>query len=146
MKHQKILWKPREEWVAVPVPDSGIPRQVADAARDAVKDNPSVRLISDYRGLRARRRIRLRCLRPPYDEGPQGERSRLYRALSLLHLPLQDQRRLRRLRQVRGFRAEPVEELVWQSIRSLMLEPEALHDALERMVEQERSGRARRPR
>ena len=46
---QKIIWKPREEWVAVAVPDSSIPRQWADTAREAVKDNPSVRMISDYR-------------------------------------------------------------------------------------------------
>ena len=41
--------------------------------------------------------------------------------------------------QVRSFRAEPIEEQVWQVVRSLMLEPDALHDALERMVEEERS-------
>nr|MBA3951363.1 recombinase zinc beta ribbon domain-containing protein [Rubrobacter sp.] len=31
--------KPREEWVAVPVADPGIPREVVDAAREAIKDN-----------------------------------------------------------------------------------------------------------
>jgi hypothetical protein len=31
--------KPREEWVAVPVPDAGIPRGRVDAAREAIKDN-----------------------------------------------------------------------------------------------------------
>src|SRR5215203_2357907 len=31
--------KPKEEWVAVPVPYSGIPREVVDAARAAIKDN-----------------------------------------------------------------------------------------------------------
>ncbi len=31
--------KPREEWVAVPVPDSGVPREVADAAREALRKN-----------------------------------------------------------------------------------------------------------
>ncbi len=40
---------------------------------------------------------------------------------------------------MRGFRAEPLEEQAWQAVRSLMLEPDALQDALERMVEEERS-------
>jgi site-specific DNA recombinase len=31
--------KPKEEWVAVPVPAAGIPREVVDAARTAIKDN-----------------------------------------------------------------------------------------------------------
>ncbi len=31
--------KPRAEWIAVPVPDSGIPREWVDAAREAVKHN-----------------------------------------------------------------------------------------------------------
>src|SRR3712207_7410457 len=29
----------RSEWIAVPVPDAGIPRELVDAAREAVKDN-----------------------------------------------------------------------------------------------------------
>jgi site-specific DNA recombinase len=31
--------KPEDEWVAVPVPESGIPREIVDAARMAIKDN-----------------------------------------------------------------------------------------------------------
>jgi site-specific DNA recombinase len=31
--------KPREEWVAVPVPDSGVPREWVDTAREAIRDN-----------------------------------------------------------------------------------------------------------
>ena len=35
----KVTDKLRSEWVAVPVPDSGIPREWIDAARDSIKDN-----------------------------------------------------------------------------------------------------------
>ena len=31
--------KPREEWIAVPVPDSGVPREWVEAARERVRDN-----------------------------------------------------------------------------------------------------------
>jgi hypothetical protein len=30
---QQTVWRPREEWVGVPVPDAGIPRGLVDAAR-----------------------------------------------------------------------------------------------------------------
>src|SRR5919107_878927 len=35
----KITPRPEEEWIAVPVPDSGIPREWIDLAREAIKDN-----------------------------------------------------------------------------------------------------------
>jgi site-specific DNA recombinase len=35
----KAITRPKEEWIAVPVPDSGIPREVVDAARAAIADN-----------------------------------------------------------------------------------------------------------
>jgi site-specific DNA recombinase len=38
-KRVKIAWRPEEEWIAVPVPDSGIPREWIDLAREATKDN-----------------------------------------------------------------------------------------------------------
>jgi site-specific DNA recombinase len=38
-KEARFTEKPREEWVAVPVPYSSVPREVVEAARDAIKDN-----------------------------------------------------------------------------------------------------------
>jgi site-specific DNA recombinase len=38
-KRAKITQRPEEEWIAVPVPDSGIPREWVDLAREAIKDN-----------------------------------------------------------------------------------------------------------
>jgi len=35
-KHSKVAYKDRDEWIAVPVPDSGIPRELVDAARAMV--------------------------------------------------------------------------------------------------------------
>jgi hypothetical protein len=35
----KSVARPEEEWVYVPVPDSGVPREWVDAARDAIRDN-----------------------------------------------------------------------------------------------------------
>ena len=33
--------RPREEWLVVPVPDAGVPREVVEAARQSLKDNVS---------------------------------------------------------------------------------------------------------
>jgi site-specific DNA recombinase len=38
-KRTSYTLRPREEWIAVPVPNSGVPREVVDAARAAIKDN-----------------------------------------------------------------------------------------------------------
>ena len=38
-QRSKNATKPQEEWVAVPVPDSGVPKEWVDAAREAIKDN-----------------------------------------------------------------------------------------------------------
>ncbi len=37
--HREVALEPKEEWIAVPVPDSGVSRKWVDAARDAIKDN-----------------------------------------------------------------------------------------------------------
>jgi site-specific DNA recombinase len=39
---KKSVAVPREEWIGVPVPDSGIPREWVLAAREAIKDNKRV--------------------------------------------------------------------------------------------------------
>jgi site-specific DNA recombinase len=38
-KRVKTILRPRSEWIAVPVPDCGIPRELVEAARAAIKDN-----------------------------------------------------------------------------------------------------------
>ena len=50
----KSVLRPRSEWIAVPVPDCGVPPELVDAARNAVKDNrapsPAGRRIFDLSG------------------------------------------------------------------------------------------------
>ena len=38
-KQKKTVDKPRNEWIAVPVPDAGVPRELVDAARAVIKNN-----------------------------------------------------------------------------------------------------------
>src|SRR3954453_22573226 len=34
-----LAYRPLEEWIAVPVPNAGVPREVVEAAREGIKDN-----------------------------------------------------------------------------------------------------------
>ncbi|MDP8938736.1 MAG: recombinase family protein [Actinomycetota bacterium] len=38
-KVTKFAQRPPEEWIAVPVPDAGVPREIVESARAAIKDN-----------------------------------------------------------------------------------------------------------
>ena len=38
-KVTKLVPRPIEDWIAVPVPDAGVPREVVEAARETIKDN-----------------------------------------------------------------------------------------------------------
>ena len=38
-RRKKKTRKPKSEWIAVPVPNAVIPRQLIEAAREAIKDN-----------------------------------------------------------------------------------------------------------
>src|SRR5215213_2483392 len=38
-RRRKTSLKPREEWIAVPVPDAGLEREVVEAAREAIRHN-----------------------------------------------------------------------------------------------------------
>jgi site-specific DNA recombinase len=44
---KKSVDRPRNEWIAVPVPSAGVPRELVDAARVAIKDNQKPSSASD---------------------------------------------------------------------------------------------------
>jgi site-specific DNA recombinase len=37
--HKLVTERPRDEWIAIPTPDAGVPREHVEAAREAIKDN-----------------------------------------------------------------------------------------------------------
>jgi site-specific DNA recombinase len=135
---KKIIPRPRSEWVGVPVPSSGIPREELEAAREAMKDN--------FRPSAAGHRFwelsggvffcgacgcRMSTTRQTKGRGYEGH-YHYYRC------PTQFNVGYDACPQHKGFRAERVESEVWKLVRSLMLEPEHLLDDIERMIEEER--------
>jgi site-specific DNA recombinase len=132
----KATTRPKEEWIAVPVPDSGIPREVADAARETVASNKATSSNGDrfwelsggilhcgQCGLRMRTNVTRKC----------GKRYFYY--LCRRHHEEQDECPNRK-----NFRADKVEPEVWELVSGLLQNPEQLRSDLERMIELERDG------
>jgi len=134
--------KPKEEWIAVPVPDSGIPRETVEAAREAIRDNrvPSSagrrswelsagigRCAACDRILRSRKRTKTK-----------GGKRYLY---FYYRCSGYDAHGLEGCENSRFASATKLERQVWEFVRGIMLNPEELRSDLDRAIELEREGR-----
>jgi site-specific DNA recombinase len=132
--------KPKTEWIAVPVSDSGIPRELVDAARDAIKDNrpPASR---KHRFWELAGGI-TRC-------GGCGK-------VMLTNTVTNRNRHYYRCRtrrdngkeacEVTNRRADVIEAEVWESVRAILSDPERLRDDLDAMIEMKRQASRNDPR
>jgi site-specific DNA recombinase len=138
-KRSRYVYRPKEEWIAVPVPDSGIPPELIDLAREAIRDNtpPSgagLRVWELSGGI-------ARC-------GECGcnmmihavTAPRLKNPGHLFYYRCRKRNRDGHEACTNGkcHRADEVEPLVWEFVSSLLKEPERLKAGLERLIEQER--------
>ena len=133
---------PQEEWVAVPVPDSGIPREWVDAAREKIKHNrrPSNagRRYGDLSGgiLRCgecgRAMAAQTCPKPS-----QGRIYFYYRCPAAAY-----DRGRGICGAVKNHRAEELEARVWDVVARLLKEPERLRAGLDSLIERERGASA----
>jgi len=134
--------KPKEEWIAVPVPDSGIARETVEAAREQIKDNhrPSSaghrawelsggigRCAACDRILRSRKRTKTK-----------GGRRYLY---FYYRCSGYDKHGFDGCENSRFASATKLERQVWNFVRDIMLNPEELRSDLDRAIELEREGR-----
>jgi site-specific DNA recombinase len=132
----KAQVRDREQWFAVPTPDSGLPRELVDAARIVIKDNRrpprSGNRSWELAGL-------LRCSRCGYTMGGKttsGGRSRgrlyfYYRCGG--HFGSKNG-----CDHTKQHRAEEAEAKAWRYVRGLMGNPKELRADLERMIELKR--------
>jgi len=138
---KKYSWhqKPGEEWIAVPLPDSGIPRTLVDAAREAIKDNrvPSTagrRFWELSAGI-------VRCsdcggrLTPTPKTKIEKGRRYVYSYYRCSHNHIHGKNACSNSK---NFRAEELEQRIWEFARGLLLQPERLRDGLRKCVERER--------
>jgi site-specific DNA recombinase len=138
-KKGQYVHRPKEEWVAVPVPDAGIPREWVDTARDTLRGNsvPSSagRRVWQISGGIAKckecgRNMMIHSVMPPRAKG----RRFYYRCRS------RSRDGARGCVHRKCHRADEVEPRVWNLISSLLKDPRRLEAGLEEMIEQERVG------
>jgi site-specific DNA recombinase len=136
---KNVQARPRRDWIAVPVPDSGVPREHVDAAREAIKDNRRREPAAKYRywelagifvcGVCGCRMSKTRRVKGHGYEG----------YYHYYFCPTRTNKGQDACPQQRGFRAEPLEAEVWELVRCVMLDPKLMLDDINRMVEEERN-------
>ena len=128
--------KPKEEWIAVPVPDAGIPREWVDAARAAIAHNRVPSSAGDrfwelsggvfYCGECGRRMC------PATVNATR--RHHYYRC------PTRQNDGKDSCPMSKNFRADEMETLIWGFVSNLLSSPECLQKGLDTMLKQERDG------
>ena len=140
-KKNSCVERPKEEWIAVPAPDSGIPREWVDGAREAMTENGKIssaghrvwelsggiiecaacgwnmmiQSVSAPRLAEPGRLFYYRCRRRNRDGADACSHSKCHRA-------------------------ETVEAQVWDLVSGLLKAPEKLKAGIDAMVEAERAG------
>lgn len=139
---KRIRKKPREEWIAVPVPDAGVPRHVADEARRLFLSHEKLSAASGGAREWELSRGVGRC-----DECGCA----LVAHQSTWHKPLKDGTKRTLVRfyyrcatyrkrgrgeggcsMSRNYRADKMEAKIWEVVRGMMLDPASVEEALAR--------------
>ena len=140
-RRHKITFKDKEEWIAVPVPASGIPRECVDAARAVVSAYRAPSKV-DGRFWELSGAL-MRC----------GECGRAMEAMVktvrkksggkyvfCYYRCREGNRRRETCENHRCVRSDRAHAAVWGLVSGLLLDPTRLREGLERMVEEERAG------
>jgi site-specific DNA recombinase len=131
----KTVHKPRDEWIAIPVPDSGVPRQWVDAAREAIKGN--IRTSSAGRKFWELSGGVMKCAlcgrAITSNSVARGERQYFYYRCNKRW---QDGT----CEHEKSHRADRLERLVWDFVSNLLKDPKQLRTGLEQLIERERDG------
>ena len=139
----KVLTRPREEWIASPVPDSGIPREWVDAARLAIKNNrrPSS---AAHRFWELSGGVG-RC-----DScGCALQTTAIRSSSGVLHFYYRCPRRVRDgksgCENPKNHRAEELEVRVWEFISGLLKDPRRLREGIDEMIAEKKRAFRRDP-
>lgn len=138
----KTVARPRSEWIAVPVPDCGVPPELVDAAREDVKDNRSPssagRRVFDLSGGVLHCAACGRRMGGTSVLDPKTQRRYFYYVCSRLRNADTHGCKTK----IRSVRADVLEPRIWEFVSGLILEPGRLRRGLEAMIEEEeRAGR-----
>jgi site-specific DNA recombinase len=139
-KQRKTLYRrPREEWLAIPVPASDrLPRELVDQARTTMDANKGAERKHLAREWELRGLMRCSCGSKMQTKttNPHGKFTYHY----YICVSRNELRNMGSCRQ-RVLRVEEVEAEVWEFISGLLKDPERLKAGYERMIENERKAR-----
>jgi site-specific DNA recombinase len=129
-------WRPRSEWVAVPIPDSGVPREWVDLARKNIQGNRKMSALGkrywELSGGIARCDICGHTLTTQMTYSRRGKPYFYYTCRTFYE----------KGRDICAgrlyFRAAELEDRVWSKVSGVLKSPERLRRGLERMIERER--------
>jgi site-specific DNA recombinase len=130
--------KPRSEWIAVPVPDSGIPREWVDAAREAIEaaskkvSKNGGRLWELSGGILHCGDCGWRMKTTTTKAGNSEKRNGYYRCAK-------HDTKAGYCANRKCHRADKIEPWVWEAVSGILKDPEQLRADLDAMIELERS-------
>jgi site-specific DNA recombinase len=142
-RHYKYKYKVRErapeDRIAVPIPDSGIPREWVDAARESLKNNRRPARAGDREWELSGGLLRCaeceRAMSARTFSKPKIGRTYLYYVCVAGAYQKRDQCSARK-----HHKAEEVEAWVWDVVSRVLKDPERLRVGLDHMIEHERRG------
>jgi site-specific DNA recombinase len=130
---KKSVPAPREEWIAVPVPDAGVPKEWVVAAREAIKDNEWTSSAGDKVWELTGGVIRCAdCGRVMSVNYIRAKGRGYYRCTGRYNGGIEA-----RCSMSRTVRAEEAEMRVWKFVREILTNPHRLALGLEKMLESE---------
>jgi site-specific DNA recombinase len=142
-KTKTSTWNPKDKWIAVPIPDAGIPRELVDAARQNIKEKltrkPSMAALRFWElsgGI-----LRCGCCGRAFSSVPvssKGKPRRYY-----YRCPNRAVNGLEACQMRTNYRAEKIEAQVWATVSSILTDPQQLRADLEDMMDRERESNRR---
>src|SRR5215208_6192698 len=131
---------PREQWIAIPVPDAGVPRDVVDTAREMIRNNRAPSNAGRRFWQLPGGAVRCGACGTRMTQYAVPRRGRIYAYYKCARLLRFGKDGCSPDRVRTNHRAEEVERSVWEFVSGLMRDPEQLREDLERMMELERRG------
>ena len=135
----KTVEKDRGQWIAVPVPDSGVPREWVDAAQAAIKDNKKASSAGRRHWELSGGALHCGCCgRRMVPHSVKGtKRSTQYSYYRCIkHRREGDEA----CTNGKSYRAEELERSVWEFVSGLLKDSERIRKGLEALIEEERAG------
>ncbi len=142
-KSKKSTWNPKDKWIAVPIPDAGVPRQLVDAARQNLKERlirkPSTAALRFWELSGGT--LRCGCCGWAFSSIPvssKGKPRRYY-----YRCPNRAVNGLEACQMRTNYRAEKIEAQIWETVTGILTDPEQLRADLEEMINRERESNLR---